>query len=82
MAHTDERIAAVDQQLMAAIEQKSTIKQEIAAQNQVVDATLKDIQDQEKKLSVLEAQKNNIEQESGKLTGEIDAITSEFTRVE
>ncbi|MBI4309703.1 MAG: hypothetical protein HY591_05175, partial [Candidatus Omnitrophica bacterium] len=82
LAHMDERIASVDVQLIQALERKSVFQQEMQAHQQGLDAVLKRIQDLEKKLSVLEAQKNDVELETGKITGEMDLITAEFAQVE
>lgn len=82
LAHMDDRIAAIDTMLVEA----ETLMKSLDAQNderqQAVDQVLKSIQDFEKKLSVLEAQKNDIELETGKIIGELDVITAEFAEVE
>lgn len=82
LAHMDERIATVDGQLTDAAAQKAQLQETIQSQQQAVEAALKQVQDLEKKMSVLESQKNDIELETGKITGELDLLTTEFSQVE
>ena len=82
LSHMDERIVAVEAQLVTENEQRNTLIQSIAELTGVIDQVLKDIQQQEKKLSVLEAQKNDLELESGKIVGELDLISTEFSYIE
>jgi chromosome segregation protein len=81
LAHTDERITTIDGQLAQALDQRDVISNQLQAQQQTVDTILKNIQELEKKLSVLDSQKTDIEFETGKIVGEIDLITSEFSQV-
>ena len=81
LRHMDERISVLDAQLARALEAKAQIVLTIDARNAEIDADLKHIQEGEKGFSVLEAQKNNIEQESGKITGELDLIVTESAQV-
>ena len=80
--YLDDRIAAIDGKLEQAQGVKSDLNQKIQEQTNQVEEVLKNIQQQEKKLSVLEAQKNDIELVSGKLVGELDCLTGEFGEVE
>ncbi|MBF0570689.1 MAG: AAA family ATPase [Candidatus Omnitrophica bacterium] len=82
LQYLDDRIAVINVKLTKALEVKSQLDQLIQEQGNVVEEVLKNIQEQEKKFSVLEAQKNDIELASGKLVGELDVITSEFAEVE
>ena len=82
LAHMDERIVAVEAQLIAGIEELARLKETVFTQQQVVDAILKRIQDLEKKMSVLEAQKNDIELETGKIVGELHLISTESAQIE
>ncbi len=81
LAHMDERISGVEGQLAAAIEGQEAVHRDFQAQQQAVDRGLNRIQDLEKKMSVFEAQKNDIELETGKIVGEIHLITSEFSQI-
>ncbi len=82
LAHMDDRIVMVDAQLTAENAQKDVLSQNVKQLNESIDIALKDIQQQEKKLSVLEAQKNDIELQSGKIVGELDMIHMEFAQIE
>ncbi len=82
LQYLDDRIATIDGKLAQALELKSQLSQQIQEQGNGVEDVLKNIQDQEKKFSVLESQKNDIELVSGKLVGELDVITSEFAEAE
>ncbi len=82
LQYLDDRIAVINTKLAQALEIKSQLDQQIEQQSSTFENILKNIQEQEKKFSVLEAQKNDIEQLSGKLVGELDVITSEFAEIE
>ncbi len=82
LGHMDERITQVGEKIVQAIAHKETLDQQLFQQQQTVDATLKTIQDLEKKLSVLESQKSDIEFETGKIIGELDLISTEHAQVE
>ncbi len=82
LQYLDDRIAVINEKIAQATEAKNQLNLQIQGQSNVVDEVLKNIQQQEKKLSVLEAQKNDIELASGKLVGELDVISSEFAEVE
>ncbi len=82
LQHLDDRIAAITAKLAQALEVKAELNQAIQIQSNAVEEVLKNIQEQEKKFSVLEAQKNDIELTSGKLTGELDVVLTEFAEVE
>jgi len=82
LQYLDDRIAVINEKLARAIEVKTQLNQQIQGQSNGVEEALNNIQQQEKKFSVLEAQKNDIELVSGKLVGELDVITSEFAEVE
>ncbi|MBF0489625.1 MAG: AAA family ATPase [Candidatus Omnitrophica bacterium] len=82
LAHMDERIIAVEAQLAIENAQRDNLIQTLSEHRALIEGALKDIQQQEKKLSVLEAQKNDIELESGKIIGELDLINSEFSQME
>jgi chromosome segregation protein len=81
LAHMDERITAVDAQLNVKIMHQSSLQQSVDDLDATINVLLKEIQQQEKKLSVLEAQKNDIELESGKIIGELDLISTEFSQI-
>ncbi len=78
----DVRLAQISEQITAAIAHKESLDIQLYQQQQVVDTVLRDIQDLEKKLSVLQAQKNDLELETGKIVGELDLISSEYAQVE
>ena len=82
LQYLDDRIAVINEKLAQATSVKTQLNRQIQEQSNVVEEVLKNIQEQEKKLSVLEAQKNDIELVSGKLAGELDVITSEFAESE
>jgi len=82
LRYLDDRIAVINEKLAQALGIKTQLNQEIQEQSNFVEEVLKNIQQQEKKFSVLEAQKNDIELVFGKLTGELDVISSEFTEAE
>lgn len=82
LAHMDGRILEVAEKLNQAVVRKESLDQQLYRQQQNVDVVLKNIQDLEKKLSVLQSQKNDIELETGKIVGELDLIVSEFAQVE
>ncbi|MBI3315275.1 MAG: AAA family ATPase, partial [Candidatus Omnitrophica bacterium] len=82
LRHMDERITILDAQWTQALEAKAQTAAAIDVGNTETDADLKHIQEEEKGFSVLEAQKNNIEQESGKIAGELDLIVTESAQVE
>ncbi len=82
LQHMDERVVNLDAQLALSIEAKGALNESIRQLESAVEADLKAIQDQEKKLSVLESQKNDVEMESGKLVGELDMITNEFAEIQ
>jgi len=82
LRHMDDRITAIDAQLAQALEAKAQTALTIDVRNAEIDVDLKHIQEGEKSFSVLEAQKNNIEQESGKIIGELDLIVTESAQVE
>ena len=82
LQYLDDRIAIINEKLAQAMDVKAQLNQQIQEQSNGVEEALKNIQQQEKKFSVLEAQKNDIELVSGKLVGELDVITSEFAEVE
>jgi chromosome segregation protein len=81
LQYLDDRIAIINEKLAQANAQKTQLEGQIQGQSTVVEEVLKNIQEQEKKLSVLESQKNDIELFSGKLVGELDVISSEFAEV-
>ena len=78
----DDRIAAINEKLAQALAARAQLNQQFQEQNGLLEEVLKNIQEQEKKFSVLEAQKNDIELLSGKLVGELDVISSEFAESE
>ncbi len=82
LQHMDERVVNLDAQLAQGIEAKGALIESIRQLESAVEVDLKAIQDQEKKLSVLESQKNDVEMESGKLVGELDMITNEFAEIQ
>jgi chromosome segregation protein len=82
LQYLDDRIAAINEKLAQATGERTRLNQQIQEQSSLVEQVLKNIQEQEKKFSVLEAQKNDIELVSGKLVGELDVITSEFAEAE
>jgi len=82
LQYLDDRIAVINEKLAQGVEVKAQLNQQIQEQSNIVEEALKNIQQQEKKFSVLEAQKNDIELVSGKLVGELNVITSEFSEVE
>jgi len=82
LRHMDERISVLDAQWTQALETKAQTAAAMDAANTEMDADLKHIQEGEKGFSVLEAQKNNIEQESGKIIGELDLIVTESAQME
>ncbi len=82
LQYLDDRIVVINNKLAQAVEVKAQLNQQIQDQSNAVEELLKEIQQQEKKLSVLEAQKNDIELLSGKLLGELDVITGEFAEIE
>jgi chromosome segregation protein len=82
LQYLDDRIAAVNAKLAQAAAERTQLDRQIQEQSAIVDQLLKNIQEQEKKFSVLEAQQNDIELVSGKLVGELDVITSEFAEAE
>ena len=82
LQYLDDRIAVINEKLAQATEAKAQLGQQIQEQGNAIEEVLKNIQQQEKKFSVLEAQKSDIEVVSGKLVGELDVITSEFSEVE
>jgi len=82
LQYLDDRIANINEKLVQALEVKSQLTKQIQDQHNAVEDVLKEIQQQEKKFSVLEAQKSDIELASGKLVGELDVISSEFAEVE
>ncbi len=82
LALMDGRINEIDAQLTRGIVEREGIEAQLQSQQATVDAVLKRIQDLEKKLSVLESQKNDIELETGKIVGELDLISTEFAQVE
>ena len=82
LQYLDDRIAVINEKLALANAEKTLLSQQIQEQGNIVEEALKEIQQQEKKFSVLEAQKNDIELVSGKLIGELDVISSEFSEVE
>ncbi len=79
---TDDRTVQLDAQIAEALQERDVLAGQTKEANAAVDAVLKGIQEEEKKMSVLEAQKNDIELETGKLTGELEAIGSESIAVE
>jgi len=82
LQYLDDRIAVINEKLAQAQIVKAQLEQEIKDQSNTVEELLKNIQQQEKKFSVLEAQKSDTELVTGKLVGELDVITSEFAEVE
>ncbi len=82
LQYLDDRIAVINEKLAQAKGVKVQLDGQIQEQNNSVEEVLKNIQEQEKKFSVLESQKNDVELESGKLTGELDVISSEFAESE
>jgi chromosome segregation protein len=82
LQYLDDRIAVINEKLAQANIEKTQLTQQIQDQGNAVEEALKEIQQQEKKFSVLEAQKSDVEVVSGKLVGELDVITSEFAEVE
>lgn len=82
LSHMDERISAVEADLTAQTQRRGELQASLTEATAAIDAALKEIQQQEKKLSVLESQKNDIELESGKIVGELDLISTEFTHID
>ncbi len=82
LQYMDERIAVIEVKLAEGLSAKADLEARIQEQSWTVEGDLKQIQDQEKKLSVLESQKHHVEAESGKLVGELDMITNEFAEIE
>ena len=82
LQHLEDRIAMINEKLARANEEKIQLDRQIQEQGDILQEVLKNIQEQEKKASVLESQKNDIELVSGKLVGELSVISSEFAEVE
>ncbi len=82
LVHMDDRITAIDASLVNENTEKNGLIQSLGEINSAIEVVLKDIQQQEKKISVLEAQKNDIELETGKIVGELDLISMEFGQIE
>src|SRR5262249_45434421 len=81
LQHLDDRIAAINEKLAQAAAVKTRLIEEVQAKDNAAGEVLKNIQEQEKKFSVLEAQKNDTELASGKLTGELDVLNAEYAEV-
>ncbi len=82
LAQMAERIVDLERQVAQAIDVHAAIERDMTVANGTIDGTLKQIQDQEKRLSVLEAQKNDIELETGKIAGELHMLVAESSQVE
>jgi len=80
--HMDDRIAKLKEEINFAIELKLQLDVQMYEQNIAVESLLKEIQALEKRFSVLESQKNDIEETTGKLAGELSVISSEFAETE
>jgi len=78
----DDRIALINEKLAQALDVKNQLNAQIQEQSLLIEEALRNIQQLEKKFSVLEAQKSDVEVVSVKLVGELDVITSEFSEVE
>ncbi|MDE2222035.1 MAG: AAA family ATPase [Candidatus Omnitrophica bacterium] len=82
LQYLDQRIADITEKLAQAEIRKNGLEAQVKAQGDAVEEILKIIQQQEKKLSVLEAQKTDIESVCGKLVGELDVIGVEYAEME
>jgi chromosome segregation protein len=78
LKHLDDRVTAINEKITQTAQAKEQLIAQADEQDKTVGQVLKNIQEQEKKLSVLESQKNDIELTCGKLTGELDVISAEF----
>lgn len=79
LQYLDERMAVINTKLAQAKDVKTQLDRQIQEQNNFIEEVLKSIQQQEKKFSALEAQKNDSQLLFGKLAGELDVIASEFS---
>ena len=82
LQYLDDRILEINEKLIQANILKNQLNVQIQDETRAFEENLKNIQQQEKKFSVLEAQKKDIELTSGKLAGELDVVASEFLEVE
>jgi len=82
LQYLDDRIAVINEKLVQGTQEKNQLNQQIQDQSNAIEDVLKNIQEHEKKFSVLESQQNDIELASGKLAGELNVISSEFAEVE
>jgi chromosome segregation protein len=82
LSYLDDRIAVIKEKLAEANGIKAQLNQQIQDQGNALEEVLKNIQEQEKKFSILEAQKSDTELLCGKLAGELDVISSEFAESE
>ncbi|MBF0504141.1 MAG: AAA family ATPase [Candidatus Omnitrophica bacterium] len=82
LQYLEDRVDQINRKLEQALEARTHLNQSIREQTGLIEEVLKNIQQQEKKLSVLEAQKSDFEQVNGKLVGELDVLTGEFGEVE
>lgn len=82
LGHMDQRLISLDEELRKAQELKLGISRDLTVLNGTIDGTLKQIQDQEKKLSVFEAQKNDVELETGKISGELEMLMQETNTIQ
>jgi len=82
LQHLDDRINDINEKLVQATGIKLQLNGQIQEQGNGVEEVLKNIQEQEKKFSVLEAQINDNQQLSGKLVGELDVIGTEYAESE
>jgi|CXWL01.1.fsa_nt_gi chromosome segregation protein len=74
----EDKIAALEQNILEAINNARQVEEELGCQSSVVDDLTKEILNYEKTLSVFETQKSSVVQEAGKLTGELDMLISEL----
>ncbi|MBF0511308.1 MAG: AAA family ATPase [Candidatus Omnitrophica bacterium] len=82
LQYLDDRILVLHQRLDKEHQCKIDLDQDRKAKTSALDILLKDIQEEEKKFSVLEAKRHHLEETYGKLAGELDVLVSESAQVE
>ncbi|MBL8014351.1 MAG: AAA family ATPase, partial [Candidatus Omnitrophica bacterium] len=76
----EDKIGALEQSILELINQTRSLEEKIRSQTQIVENLTKSVLSYEKALSVYETQKNSVVQETGKLTGELEAIVLDLDR--
>ncbi len=74
----EDKIATLEQNILETETKLRHVNEEIQRQTSRAEELAKEILNYEKNLSVFEAQKSSVVQETGKLTGELDMIVSEL----